>query len=165
MVALNSRWKRKGIKTQSAAYHLLTHKTLTYSIFVVLKHTYKRQAGDVVWEPMQYNYLIVYCTLNCEVGCSDGVVAGSRGCGPAEVDSTVLGIDISNNQVPIAQHSGVVHIDRFTVCTAPGDDGPGIACGHALQHHSLVKRNCDILRSSNDSGPLTWFRACTFTRK
>lgn len=114
---------------------------------------------------MQYNHSRVKCTFNCDVGCSNSVVAGSRGGGPAEVDSTVLGIDISNNQVPISQHFGFVHINGFTISTAPGDDGPGIACGHTLQHHSLVKGNCDILRSSNDSGPLPWFRPCTFTRK
>lgn len=83
------------------------------------------------------------------------MVAGSGGGGPANVDSAVLGTDISNNQVSIAQHFGVVHIDGFTVSTAPGDDGPGIACGHTLQHHRLVKRNGHILRSSNDSGSLT----------
>lgn len=114
---------------------------------------------------MQYHCFGVYCTLNCEVGCSNSVVAGPRGCGPAEVDSTVLGTDISDDQVPIAQHFGLVHINRFTVCTAPGDDGPGIASGHTLQHHCLVNRDCDILRSGDDSGPLTWFGACTFTRK
>lgn len=114
---------------------------------------------------MLYNCFRVHCTLNCEVSCSNSVVAGSRGGGPAEVDSTVLGIDISDNQVSIAQHFGVVHIDGFTVSTAPGDDGPGIACGHTLQHHSLVKRNRDILRSSNDSGPLAGFRAYTFIRE
>lgn len=121
----------------------------------------KKLTGDGGREPTQYKYLRVYCTLNCEVGCSNSVVAGSRGCGPAEVDSTVLGTDIGNNQVPIAQHFGIVNIDRFTICTAPGDDGPGIASGHTLQHHSLVKRNCDILRSSNDFRFLTWFRVGT----
>lgn len=103
--------------------------------------------------------------MNREVGCSDGVVASSGRRGPAEVDPAVLGIDIGDNQVPVAKHSGVVHINGFAVRTAPGDDGPGVACGHTLQHHSLVQRNGDILRSGNDSGPLPWRGACNFTRK
>ena len=107
---------------------------------------------------MHYNFLRLYCTLNCDVGCSNGVVTGSRGGGPAEVDSTVLGTGISNNQVPVTQHFGVVHVDRITVGAAPGNDGPGVSRGHTLQNHSLVKRHGDILRSGNDSGPLTWFR-------
>ncbi len=134
--------------------------------FLVLKHEeYKQRAGDVLLETIQYSYLSVYCTLNCEVGSSNSVVAGSRCGSPAEVDSTVLGTDISNNQVSIAQHFGIVHINGFTISTAPGDDGPGISCGNTLQHCSLVNRNCDILRSSNDFGPLPWSGACTFTRE
>lgn len=111
------------------------------------------------------NYFQVYSTLNCEVGCSNGVVAGPRCGGPAEVDSAVFGIDISNDKVSIAQHLGVVHINGFTVRTAPGDDGPGVACGRTLHNHRFAKRNGDILRSCNDSGPLTWFRGYIFTRK
>lgn len=81
----------------------------------------------------------VHCTLNCEVCCSDGVVASSRRGGPAEVDAAVLGADVSDDQVPVAQHPGVVHVDGLAVRTAPGDDGPRVARGHALQHHRLVE--------------------------
>ena len=83
----------------------------------------------------------LHCTLYCDVGCSKSVVAGSRGGGPAEVHSTVLGVDIRNNKVPVAQHFGVVHVDGFPVSAAPGDDGTGVACGHTLQDNRMVKRH------------------------
>lgn len=62
-------------------------------------------------------------TLNCEVGCGDSVVAGSRSRGPAEVDPAVLGTDVGDDQVSVAQDFGVVHVDGLAVRTAPGDDG------------------------------------------
>lgn len=91
------------------------------------------------------------------------MVAGSRGRGPAEVDPAMLGGDISDDQVSVAQDFGVVHVDGFAVCSAPGDDGRGIPRGHAFQHHSLVERRRDVLRTSNDPGSLARFivRTCT----
>lgn len=106
-----------------------------------------------------------HCTLNSEVCRSDGVVARSGRGGPAEVDAAVLGADISDDQVPVAQHPGIVHVDGLAVRTAPGDDGPWVARGHALQHHRLVEGDGDVLRSRNDSGPLTRCGACDFSRK
>lgn len=107
-----------------------------------------------------------FSTLNREVGGGDRVVAGSRGRGPAEVDPAVLGSDISDDQVSVAQDFGVVHVDGFAVCSAPGDDGRGIPHGHALQHHSLAERRRDVLRTSDDPGSLARFivRTCTGKR-
>lgn len=104
-------------------------------------------------------------TLNREVGCGDRVVAGSGGRGPAEVDPAVLGSDVSDDQVSVAQDFGVVHVDGFTVGTAPGDDGGGIPRGHAFQHHGLVESGGDVLRTSDDPGPLARFIVRTFARK
>lgn len=120
-------------------------------------------AGE--WELVQSSFSGIFCTLNCEVGRSDGVVAGSGGRGPAEVDPTVLGTDIGDKQVSVAQDLGVVNVNGFAVGAAPGDDGRGIPRGQAFQHHSLVERSCDVLRTSDDSGPLAGFEARTFTRK
>lgn len=107
----------------------------------------------------------IFRTLNREVGCGDGVVAGSRGRGPAEVDAAVLGSDVGDKQVSVAQDLGVVHVDGFAVGAAPGDDGRGVPRGQALQHHSLVERGCGVLRTSEDSGPLAGFIGQTFARK
>lgn len=97
-------------------------------------------------------------TLNREVGGGDRVVAGPGGGGPAEVDAAVLGSDISDDQVPVAQDFGVVHVDGFAVCPAPGDDGQGVPRGHALQHHGLVERRRDVLGTGDDPGSLARFR-------
>lgn len=78
---------------------------------------------------MQRSFSRIFSTLNCEVGCSEGVVAGSGGGGPAEVDPAVLGTDIGDHQVSVAQDLGVVHVDGLTVGAAPGDDGRGIPRG------------------------------------
>lgn len=51
----------------------------------------------------------------------------------------MLGLDVCDNEVAVPQHFGVVNINRFAVCSAPGDDGSGIACGHAFQDGSLVQ--------------------------
>lgn len=51
----------------------------------------------------------------------------------------MLGLDVRDNEIAISQHSGVVNINRLAVCSAPGDDGSGIACGHALQDGTLVQ--------------------------
>lgn len=104
-------------------------------------------------------------TLNREVGCGDRVVAGSGGRGPAEVDPAVLGRDVGDDQVSVAQDFGVVHVDGFAVCAAPGDDGGGIPRGHALQHHGLVESGGDVLRTGEDPGPLARFIVRTFARK
>lgn len=95
------------------------------------------------------------------------MVAGSRGGGPAEVDPGVLGSDISDDQVPVAQDFGVVHVDGFAVCSAPGDDGRGIPRGHAFQHHGLVERRRDVLGTSDDPGSLARFvvRTCNRTKR
>lgn len=114
---------------------------------------------------MQSSFSRIFSTLNCELGCSHGVVAGSGGGGPAEVDPTVLGPDIGDNQVSVAQDLGVVHVDGFAVRAAPGDDGRGIPRGQAFQHHSVVERSCDVLRTGEDPGPLAAFRERTFARK
>lgn len=105
------------------------------------------------------------CTLNCEVRRSDGVVASAGRGGPAEVDAGVLGAHISDDQVPVAQYPGVVHVDGFAVRPAPGDDGPRVASCHTLQNHRLVEGDGDVLRSSNDLGSLTWRWACDLSRK
>lgn len=103
--------------------------------------------------------------MNCEVCCSYGVVA-SPGCGgPAKVDTSVLGGYISDDQVPVAQYPGVVHVDGLAVRPAPGDDGPWVASGHTLQNHRMVEGDGDVLRSCNDPRPLTGRRACHFSRK
>lgn len=106
-----------------------------------------------------------HCTLNREVGRSDGVVAGSGRGGPAEVDAAVLGVDVGDDQVPVAHHPGIVHVDGLAVRTAPGDDGPRVAGGHALQHHRLVQGDGGVLRRCGDSGLLTRRRACDCSRK
>lgn len=97
--------------------------------------------------------------MNCEVCRSDGVVA-SPGCGgPAEVDACMLGAHISDDQVPVAQYPGVVHVNGLAVRPAPGDDGPRVASCHTLQNHRLVEGDGDVLRSCNDLGPLARCRA------
>lgn len=53
----------------------------------------------------------------------------------------MLGFDVGDDEVAISQHFGVVNINRLAVCSAPGDDGSGIACGHALQDGILVQRH------------------------
>lgn len=60
-----------------------------------------------------------YCTLNCEVCCSNCVVTSPRGGGPAEVDASMLGAHISYDQVPVAQYPGIVHVDGLAVRSAP----------------------------------------------
>lgn len=51
----------------------------------------------------------------------------------------MLGLDVRDNEVAVSQHFGVVNVNRLAVCSAPGDDGSGIACGHALQDGILVQ--------------------------
>lgn len=51
------------------------------------------------------------------------------------------GLDVRDDEVAIPQHFRVVNINRLAVCTAPGDNGSGIACGHALQDGVLVQRH------------------------
>lgn len=100
-------------------------------------------------------------TQDGEVRCSQGVVAGTRGGGPAEVDSTVLGLHVSYDQIAAAQHFGVVHVDGLAVGAAPRDDWLGVAGSDALQDYRLMHGSRDVLGSSDDSGPLARFRGCT----
>lgn len=66
----------------------------------------------------------------------------------------MLGLDVCDNEVAIAQHFGVVNINRPAVRAAPGDDGSGIACGHALQDGTLVQGHRNVLRPGDDARPL-----------
>lgn len=111
---------------------------------------------------IQYSQCCLDSTLDCEVGCSYSVVSGPRGRGSAQIDAAVLGAHVGDDQVPVSQHFGVVDVDGFAVGAAPGDDGPRVSCGHALQHHGLVEGDRDVLRCGDDSRPLTWFDGCTW---
>ena len=51
----------------------------------------------------------------------------------------MLWLDVCDNEVAISQHFSVVNINGLAVRSAPGDDGSGIACGHALQDGTLVE--------------------------
>lgn len=82
------------------------------------------------------------------------MVACSWRGGPAHVDPAVLGLDVGDEQVAVAQHLGVVDVDGAAVCAAPGDDGPGLARGHALQDGALVQGRRDVLRPGDDARPL-----------
>lgn len=124
-----------------------------------------RAAVNTCRRTRQGAYSRTVSTLDREVGRGDRVVAGSGGRGPAEVDPAVLGSDISDEQVSVAQDFGVVHVDGFAVCSAPGDDGRGIPRGHAFQHHRLVERRRDVLRTSDDPGSLVRVRVRTCTGK
>jgi len=53
----------------------------------------------------------------------------------------MLGLDVSDDEVAVSQHFGVVDINRLAVCSAPGNDGSGIACGHALEDGTLMQRH------------------------
>lgn len=53
----------------------------------------------------------------------------------------MFGFDVCDDEVAISQHFGVVNINGLAVCPAPGDDGFGIARGHALQDGILVQRH------------------------
>ena len=100
------------------------------------------------------------CTHDGEVGSSQGVVACPRGGGPAEVDAAVLRLHVGEHQVAAAQHLGVVHINGLGVCPAPRDDWLRVAGSDALQDDRLMHGRCDVLGSSDDSGPLVRFRVC-----
>lgn len=66
----------------------------------------------------------------------------------------MLALDVHDDEVAVSQHLGVVNVDRLAVGSAPGDDGPGIAGGHALQDGGLVQRHRAVLRRCDDAGPL-----------
>lgn len=82
------------------------------------------------------------------------MVPRARGGGPAHVDSSVLALDVHDDEVAVSQHLGVVNVDRLAVGSAPGDDGSGMAGGHALQDGGLVQRHRAVLRRCDDAGPL-----------
>lgn len=65
----------------------------------------------------------------------------------------MLALDVHDDEVAVSQHLGVVNVDRLAVGSAPGDDGPGIAGGHALQDGGLVQRHRAVLRRCDDAGP------------
>lgn len=117
------------------------------------------------WNNRKHQQDEVHCTLNCEDCRCDGVVAGPRRGGPAEVDACMLGGHICDDQVPVAQHPGVVDVDGLAVRPAPGDDGPRVASRHTLQNHRLVEGDGDVLRSCDNLGPLTRHRACDLSKK
>lgn len=66
----------------------------------------------------------------------------------------MLALDVHDDEVAVSQHLGVVNVDRLAVGSAPGDDGSGIAGGHALQDGSLVQRHRAVLRRCDDARPL-----------
>lgn len=66
----------------------------------------------------------------------------------------MLGLDVCNDEVSISQYFGVVNINRLGVCSAPRDNGPGIARGQTFQDGSLVQGHGDVLWSSNDARSL-----------
>lgn len=66
----------------------------------------------------------------------------------------MLRLDVCDNKVTISQHFGVVNVNRLAVRSAPGDDGSGTACGHALQNSILVQRHRNVLWPRNDARPL-----------
>lgn len=70
--------------------------------------------------------------MHSDVSHSNSVVASARRCGPADVHAPMLGLHIGDHEVAAAQHLGVEDIDGPVVSAAPGDEGPGVSCGHAL---------------------------------
>lgn len=66
----------------------------------------------------------------------------------------MLGLDVGDDEVAVPQHFSVVDVNGPAVCAAPGDDGSGVARGHALQDGVLVEGHRNILRPSDDARPL-----------
>lgn len=92
--------------------------------------------------------------MNSDVSHGDSVVASARCCGPADVHAPMLGLHVRDHEVAAAQHLGVEDVHGPVVGTAPGDEGPGVARGHALQDGALVHRHRLVLGPSDDAGPL-----------
>ena len=116
------------------------------SLYYIYDHQYNIQT---------YTAKLMYIlTQHSDIGWSNGIVACAGSGGSAHVNSSMLRLDICDNEVTISQHFGVVNVNRLAVSSAPGDDGSGIACGHALQNSILVQRHRNVLWPGNDAWPL-----------
>lgn len=66
----------------------------------------------------------------------------------------MLALDVHDEEVSVSQHLSVVNVDGLAVGSAPGDDGFGMASGHALQDGSLVQGHRAVLRRCDNTRPL-----------